>query len=346
MNRQSNGGFGLALFLLAAIVFGNYLAEASELLTDRVRQVQDAGVPAPTVNRVLAVGLERQVDPAVISEYLDLLGAAASQGLPLEPFSNKIEEGFAKNIPAPIIATVLRQRLENYVEMRSLVAEYQGAHNEKAPVPSEYLMRMAESLYSGITLEDVRHLLAESPGKSLPALTSGMEALASLRSIQFDHELSDRVVAAGLKGRFFDEYGWTDFVRVVEAARNKGIEEKDIAAEAFSLMAGKLSLAAFSSRLGVSHNELGRRGPRVGKGRAADRGQRRSGHLSGDDRGFGRSSEGAGRGSGGGSGSGSGSGDGSGAGGGGGSGDGGGGSGGGSGGGGSGGGDGSGGGHG
>ncbi len=293
------------------VVAGMFLSTPALGRDDRfstcMDRAQAAGVSAFTTSRILALGLQYRVEPSLVGDFLCILGGVTEEGVPDEPFLGKIEEGFAKKVPPERIKQVLQERLDRYVAVREALERY--FHHPKRTLPPEkarYMVRVAESLYMGLTMDDLNALLAIG-GKSLPALTRGVEALASLRQVRFNPSASHEIVITGLRATYFDAPPVGDFVRAVETARSAGITDEIVAKETLALMAGRSAFDRFCSNLGVSLGELGRHGPQMGRGlgKGSGMGQGRTGPSTGNDRGMGMGMGHGGRGGGGGPGGGS-----------------------------------------
>jgi hypothetical protein len=130
--------------------------------------------------------------------FIRALTEAQHEGFPLEPFTNKIEEGVAKRVPSPLIQTVLAKKLEDYRFTKSTIQETFEKHGEKNPViPHGYLLRLSESLSCGLSREELRTLLehASSP-PILPPLAMAAETMASLKQNQFDPAMAQQIAIA------------------------------------------------------------------------------------------------------------------------------------------------------
>ena len=91
-------------------------------VANAVKEAQAVGVPTTTLNQLLAVGYENQLEPAALVGFIQILIDARRDGIPLEPFSNKVEEGLAKHVPHSTIQQVLIRKLEDYRFTHSLIA--------------------------------------------------------------------------------------------------------------------------------------------------------------------------------------------------------------------------------
>src|SRR5512143_1626548 len=113
--------FALAAWLVLSLSAPGPLLANPGNLDNAVRAAQQAGMPAETVNRLLAMGYEQKVDPEQVIALLELLSAVRKDGLPTAPFLNKVEEGLTKRVPPPVILQVLRERRDDYTFARDLL---------------------------------------------------------------------------------------------------------------------------------------------------------------------------------------------------------------------------------
>ena len=83
-------------------------------LAGALQEARAAGIPESTLNRLLALGYEKQFESSAMGNLLSVLVQCRRENLPLQPFLNKIEEGISKNVPAPRIEQVLVRKLDDY----------------------------------------------------------------------------------------------------------------------------------------------------------------------------------------------------------------------------------------
>ena len=132
---------------------------------------------------------------------------------------------------------------------------------------TEYHVRLTETLYCGLSRQDLERLVDQSPAPSLPVLTRGAEVLASLRQIRFDPSLSEQMVDMGLKQGFFTSEQ-RNFSRVIATAKEKGLPDGQIATAALAVISVRGTVSELASQLGITDQDLGRQGPQVGVGRS------------------------------------------------------------------------------
>lgn len=94
------------------------------------------------------------------------------------------------------------KKLDDYRFVRSAVKDFMQKYGQRASIPDEHLVRLTETLYCGLSRDDVMRVMEQAPSTPLPALTRGVEVLASLKQVNFDPRLSDQMVFKGLKQTF------------------------------------------------------------------------------------------------------------------------------------------------
>ncbi|MGV8072995.1 MAG: hypothetical protein AB2L11_00310 [Syntrophobacteraceae bacterium] len=305
-------GLTLLLVMLGSADPARVQGEETDI-SATVREAEAAGVPQITLSRLLALGYEHQFDPTEVKKLLRVLIATQKDGVPLQPFVNKIEEGVAKRIAPSRIVQVLEKKQDDYRFTLSLIAARQEGQTTHDPAASgESHVRLAELLNAGLTREDLQQLSASAPSAPLPVMIRGGELLATLKQAHFDSGLAGQLVSSGLQNNYFTA-DHADFGRIVATAKRKGIPDAEIANAALSVIQSNASVNRLSSVLGVSAADLEARGPQVGEARSGSSGSGmgpgqgsmgpssiRHGGTAGSAGGIGSSGIGGGRGAGGG----------------------------------------------
>jgi hypothetical protein len=269
-------------------------------VAEAIREAQSAGVGSTTLNHLLTLGYQNEVASKAMAGFIRVLTEAQRGGFPLEPFTNKIEEGVAKRVPSPLIQTVLAKKLEDYLFTKSTIQETFEKHGEKKPViPHGYLLRLSESLSCGLSREELRTLLEHAPSPPLlPPLAMAAETMASLKQNQFDADMAQQIAVTGLKHNYFTPER-RDIARIIIVAKQKGIPDLTVTAAVLETFEKKRSVQGLASRLGVKPGDL-TRGPAFGDVQSqppvgAQRGSDMGGGGSGIGRSGGRAAPGGGR---------------------------------------------------
>lgn len=253
------------LLALVAVPFVPLLVSAQGDQAGVARTVEDAkkaGVPDSTVSRLLSLGYENGVDSASMAKIVSIIGEVKKEGLPLEPFVGKVEEGMAKRVPAASIQQVLTQKKQDYQFTRKIAADYLEKHGLRQPPEQEDIIGITESLYGGLSRQDVTRIVDHAPAVPVSALNRAINVRASLKQAGFDQKLSDQIVSTGLKHNFFTAQQ-RDFARAVAAGKRKGVSDARIAEAALSTMESGGTVAGFCSQIGVSSSDMGQHGPQM-----------------------------------------------------------------------------------
>jgi hypothetical protein len=247
----------LTIFLLLFIVSGSAVAQrGGKKLNDVVGEALAAGLPEATVNRLLMMGYEKGLKLESTVSLLQLLTEASKDSLPLDPLVNKIEEGVTKGVRGPLIEQVVLKKLEDYRLTRLALQDYLNRKSpKKTIVPADYLIRVTESLYCGLSREDLNRVLEVVPATTFTALAEGFEVLAALRQMRFNSNLAEEIVLVGMRKNQFTS-NQRDFVRIIGAAKKKGVQDDQIASTAKLVLEQNLSLKEFCNRLTVSPGDL------------------------------------------------------------------------------------------
>lgn len=256
---------GLFLGLLAIVLAAALPAElnaqtdqaaVTNALTKAVDEARKAGVPDATVITLLALGYEGGVEPASMAGLMRITGEIKKDDLPLEPFVNKIVEGLAKRVQAASIENLLNQKQQDYRFTRSITAAFLKKHGLQQQVTPNDLVGIAESLYSGLTRQELTLTMERAPAVPLFTLKRVIYVQASLKQAGFDPKLSDRIISTALESNFFKRQRG-GFVRAIIAAKRKGVSDPEIADAALTTMRSGGTVGGFCSQVGVASSDMG-----------------------------------------------------------------------------------------
>ncbi len=249
----------LAIIAVSAVPFEvsaqNNQSGAAQYVTHAVEDAKKAGVPDETVSRLLSLGYDNGVEASSMAGLVSIVGEVKKDGLPLEPFVDKIDEGLAKHVPAASIEQVLNQKKQDYLFTRSLTAEYLKKHGRKDQIESKDLVGIAESLYSGLSREEVARTMEQAPAVSPTTLRRAIHIQASLKQLGFDRNLSDEIVSTGFKLNFFSRQQ-RGFARAIVAGKRKGLSDQEIAKAALSTIRSGGTVAGFCSLIDVPNSDV------------------------------------------------------------------------------------------
>jgi len=254
----------LLLLILALPAVAVQAQQQDDPLVVALHEAREAGISETMINRLLALGYEKQVEPSAMGNLLTILTQCQLEQLPLQPFLSKIEEGLAKRVSASRIEQVLRNKLADYRFTQALIAKFMERQGQAGSISPDYRVRLTETLSCGVSREELAQLLDESPAAPLPVVTRGAEVLASLKQLQFDPKLSEQIVDTGVKQGYFTEAP-RDFARIIAVAREKGLDDDHITRAALEVIERGRSQADLLSQLGINTPDLDRQGPQLGK---------------------------------------------------------------------------------
>jgi hypothetical protein len=264
----------LLSFCLFLIVMGCAVAlpaqRTDERLPTALRETREAGIAEEILNQLLALAYEKQLEPSGMADLLLILARCQKEHLPLEPFLSKLEEGISKEIPPSQIGKVLESRREDYRFTRSLIQESGNLPGQVEPASAESFVRLTETLYCGLSRENLAGLLGTFPGTPLPLVSKGAEVLASLKQMHFNPDYAKQIVDTGVKQGYFT-LAQRDFARIVALAKRKGLQDDQIAAVALEVIESRGSQNDLSSRLGITDRERSRRALQPEKKSAASK---------------------------------------------------------------------------
>lgn len=253
----------LLLILLGKDALGQ---EMKRDVAEAMKEAHSVGVPTSTLNHLLTIGYQHQVDSKTMTSFIQTLTEIQREEVPLTPFTNKIEEGLAKRVPHAIIQQVLQKKLHDYRFTRSAIQEtFKKRGERQAAVPPDYLYRLSESLACGISKENLRGLIEQAPlSSSLPMLAMAVETVASLEQNQFNSETAQQIALIGLKHHYFTPEK-REFAHIIIVAKQKGIPLQKITSITIDTIQKKLSIQDLASLLEITVADLSR-GPIVGRG--------------------------------------------------------------------------------
>ena len=266
----------LLLFALTGFVADLGAQQDNDSLDGALRRAREAGIPEPTIDRLLALGYEKQLEPSVMGNLLSVLVQCRQEELPVQPFLSKIEEGISKRVPEPQIRNVLLKKRDDYRFTRSLISDFMKRQGRNDVLSPEFHIRLTETLYCGLSRQDLEHLLDKAPSAPFTSVTRGAEILASLRQMQFDPHYSQQIVDTGVAQGFFTA-AQKDFSRIIAVAKERGLPDEQTARIAISVIGSKSSQNDFCAKLGITAQDIGHQGPQVGIGQGLEGSKDKSG---------------------------------------------------------------------
>lgn len=267
MGRTSEGkrlAISLLLGLWLAFLAQDLFADQSpKELFRAISAAQEAGIPSAIVSRLVAYGNKTGLESSAVASFLEVVTRAYQEGIPLQPFLSKIEEGIAKRAPSSTVRQVLERKLEDYRFARRLIAEVAKKRGLDLRLEPDYQVRLTETLCCAIDRDSVVQVLESVPSTvTLPELTHAVEVMAVLEQNHFDRGLAQKIVLAGVAHGYFAS-NRQDFGYMLVAAKRKGTPESRITSIAIQAIERSEPLQAIAQHLGVASDDLSY-GPMVG----------------------------------------------------------------------------------
>ena len=218
---------------------------------------------------------------------LEPMAKVAEEGLPTGPFTDKIMEGLAKNVPSNLIVSVLDKKLAAYRAAKEIVGNYNPEREESKGA----LVSVALAMERGVSRGAVGRLATSAGGGDPSVISHSAQALADLTGMGFPEAEGLRIVEAGVRAGYLKS-GHTTFVEVAAKGSQGGRSPSEIADAMESSLKRGRPLSDISMDL---QTEKGRGGqPTDGGGRGGKGGQGSGGGKGGQGSGGGSSHQGGG----------------------------------------------------
>jgi hypothetical protein len=224
----------------------------SQSLLPHIKKASEAGVPDSTISRLLAYGYDNGLKPAHISELLALIVRVIHQKLPPKPFIQKLEEGLAKRVDPELLVSVLSKKIENYLFVKTSIKE---VYHITLDPRDECLPIMAESLALGLSKNEFKSLLKQSPGFLKHSLAIAMENKALLKQLHFDENLMNQMLTAILGTEHLSPE-WRNLSKIISACKKRGIPDKKIHRAVVDLLKKQGRLFEILPTLGFTDRDL------------------------------------------------------------------------------------------
>jgi hypothetical protein len=249
-------------------------------LIEEVKRADGAGVPPQETLQILSRASQAALSAEDTTRLLEPVAKVAEEGMPTGPFTDKIMEGLAKNVPSELIVSVLHKKLTVFRAAKELV----GSDTSKRPESQGELVSVALAMERGVSRAAVGRLAKTAGGGDPNVLSQSAQALADLTAMGFPEADGLRIVEAGVRAGYLKN-GHTAFVEVAAEGTQKGRSPSDIAdSMEWGLKRGR-PLSDISMDLQA---EKGRGGPPDGAGGRGSRGGQGSGGGSSHQGGGGR----------------------------------------------------------
>lgn len=248
--------FRLALLLAAAawlcLLSGMVPQAGAAGLSETVHAAQAAGLSDAVVQRIFSLGYQYDLTAEEMADFIAILTAAGSDGLPIDALVDKISEGLAKRVEPKAVARVVSQRAERFRFVRTLaLATLKRWGQPETSLAEADLVALVSPLSAGLGEDQMRRVMELAPRTALPELAESLEFLAVILDAGLPEAQGRELVLKGLSNGFFSGAVW-DLARAVVEAKRRGAADADIVRQALSVVNGTATAEAAFASLGVA----------------------------------------------------------------------------------------------
>jgi hypothetical protein len=200
-----------------------HFVQSGDAVNETIQQANKAGLAADTVAQILSRASQADVPASDFKRILGTLIEAEEEGLPVEPFSEKVMEGLAKNAGPDLIVEVLDRKLITYRESIKILAD-----NTPQDKPDTYsVTSVALAIERGISPQGLRSLFSTG-GYDPASVSHAAHALADLVSLGFTESEGVEITRSGLNAGYLGK-GSSTITQVAARAKKDGLSNRAIA---------------------------------------------------------------------------------------------------------------------
>lgn len=206
----------------------------------------------PVLDRVLAAGLDNQLDPDQARAILALFLDACARGLPLAPLADKTAEGLAKRVPGSRLVPVLTDLIEDHAYAAWRLRQSAPPGREVTP---EMIIQAGSALATGMDRADfdaVLDLDAEAP-PDMRATALGASAL--MLAAGYPRQPLFELMAQGLSRQSLTPE-WRHLPSLAVRAEKRGLPREEILSVALDILSRGGSIREFMEGLGFTGRDL------------------------------------------------------------------------------------------
>jgi len=197
--------------------------EDRRAVMENIDQAKDANVPSEEVSLILSRASERSVSALDFRALIDRVTTAARKMRLTEPFTDKIVEGLAKDVSAPLILSVLDRKLETYSEAIDII----GEKVRMKEGGSKALMSVALAMERGVTSQALREIFTSPKVTDTNTIFHSAHALVDLKELGFSESQGKRIIRGGIQAGYLHN-GHSTFIEILSKARQFGNSFEDI----------------------------------------------------------------------------------------------------------------------
>lgn len=245
-----------------------WFSENQTGITEATQQARKAGLKETTITTLLTGAAERGIAATEFAQIMRPVVEAGEAGLPVQPFGEKILEGFAKAVDPGLISKVLEQKLSVYKGAKQLIAD---ATTQLKPA-AHSISAVAFAIERGVSQQGLKQLYSRGE-YTTQAIDHAAETTADLVSMGFTEAQGVAIAKSGLNAGYLDS---DDTTLTLIAARGKksGLSTQTITERLTGGLQRGKTLAEISVDLKGSGGRSGNNSPHRGRG---NNGSNRSG---------------------------------------------------------------------
>jgi hypothetical protein len=236
------------------------LSESQAGITEATLQARKAGLEEKTITALLNGATERGIPATEFEKIMRPVVEAGQAGLPVQPFGDKILEGFAKAVDPALISKVLEQKLSVYKGAKQLIVE----STAQLKPATHSISAVAFAIERGVSQQGLKQLYSRGD-YTTQAIDHAAETTADLVSMGFTEAQGVAIAKSGLNAGYLDT---DDATLTLIAARGKksGLSTQTITATLTGGLQRGKTLAEISVDLKGSGGRGGNNAPHRGQG--------------------------------------------------------------------------------
>jgi len=227
-----------------------------------VQTAKASGLSDELISRILVIGYQYNLDSRDLVGFLVVATEAGRRKLPVEPLTDKMEEGLAKRVEMHRIQQALRHDLALYgfvqdLLQKTLLEKGYPAEN----MNSGAVVALARTLSMGITQNEMQDLLHEAPKVSIGEIVDAVEFTAALKQAGEKFPEAKEITLVGLQNGFFTRTAW-NLPLMVSAAKAMHLSDDKVKEAALEVMKGNKTVLEAHTGLGLDPKSLAK-GPQI-----------------------------------------------------------------------------------
>lgn len=247
MNRRYSAYLVTSLVII--VLLAPVVARGGSGFDSVAERALNCGVSPESVAQARKFSGDSVPDNEAVALLAPLLAACVEQ-LPVGPLEDKLAEGVAKNVASQFIVRALEKRLDGYRFARELLLTTTGRLDQKI------IVIVGEGLDNGVPSANFEAYASTYGKQPSDAFHTGITMVSLQGQAGFDFGLTNTIVAQGFESGTLSS-DWRFFVRVILAARERGIADAAIAQAATAVLVDGGPVSSVMPQLGFTGRDLG-----------------------------------------------------------------------------------------